>query len=290
MMTISIDTDFPIDGGQLVREVSSACRSFGWSSRGTAMHAALLSAPSKFASQSVAISPTGEFASQDSHGNSPVQTLLLAHAPRKRRDASRRRGGRGDRTYRRPPPLWDFRALCARDAQSTRGRNVTRRGPAEANQYRPDFKRDGALENLDHEVAVNFTGHVHLVGELLTFLRQKPHASIVNVSSGLAFAPVADVPVYCATKAAVHSFTLCLRHQLKAIGVRVVEVAPPIVDTGLGGGVRSGGTTGQQMMSADDCATEVLAQLEKDHDEILVGMSVDTRKQGEALFDRRNAV
>lgn len=157
-------------------------------------------------------------------------------------------------------------------------------------QHRRDFKRDGALESLDQEVAVNFTGNVHLVGELLPFLKQKPHATIVNVSSGLAFAPVADVPVYCATKAAMHSFTLCLRHQLKAIGVRVVEVAPPIVDTGLGGGVRSGGTTGQQMMSADDCATEVLAQLEKDHDEILVGMSADTRKQGEALFDRMNAV
>ena len=99
---------------------------------------------------------------------------------------------------------------------------------------------------------------------------------------------MADVPVYCATKAAIHSFTLSLRHQLKATGVRVIEIVPPIVDTGLGGGIRSDGTTRHQMMSPDDFASEALAQWEDDQDEVLVGMSVNTRRLGEALFDRMN--
>jgi uncharacterized oxidoreductase len=99
---------------------------------------------------------------------------------------------------------------------------------------------------------------------------------------------MADVPVYCATKAAMHSFTLTLRHQLKATSVKVVEMAPPIVDTGLGGGTRSGGVASQQMMSADEFAIDALIQLENDQDEVLVGLSAGARKMGEALFERMN--
>ena len=99
---------------------------------------------------------------------------------------------------------------------------------------------------------------------------------------------MADVPVYCATKAAIHSFTLSLRHQLKATGVRVIELAPPIVDTGLGGNTRSGGTANRMMVSPEEFATETLAQLEADKDEILVGVSVETRRLGEAMFERMN--
>ena len=156
-------------------------------------------------------------------------------------------------------------------------------------QYRRDFTGGSALQDLDREVSTNFTSPVHLIGELLPLLRRQPRAVIVNVSSGLAFAPMADVPAYCATKAAIHSFTLSLRHQLKATGVRVVEMVPPIVDTGLGSGDRSKGTTSQFMMSAEDFATDALAQLANDDDEILVGMSVNTRRNGEALFERLNS-
>ena len=106
-------------------------------------------------------------------------------------------------------------------------------------QYRRDFRDETAVTALDQEVAINFTAPIHLIAELLPALRRQESALIVNVTSGLAFSPMADVPVYCATKAALHSFTLSLRHQLKATSIRVVELAPPIVDTGLGGDTRS---------------------------------------------------
>lgn len=155
-------------------------------------------------------------------------------------------------------------------------------------QSRRNFKDGQGLEDIDQEIAINLTAPIQLIVEMLPALKRQPHSVIVNVSSGLAFAPMADVPVYCATKAGIHSFTLSLRHQLKPTSVRVVEVVPPIVDTGLGGDTRSGGTTNAQMMPPEEFATEALTQLERDLDEVLVGMSVNTRRLGEALFARMN--
>lgn len=156
-------------------------------------------------------------------------------------------------------------------------------------QYRRLFNEADALESLEQEVATNFTAPIRLIDELLPTLKRQRAAVIINVSSALAFAPIADLPVYCATKAAMHSFTLTLRHQLKSTGIKVVELAPPIVDTGLGGGKRSGGTAGQQMMSPEEFATEALVLLETDQDEVLVGLAAGARKMGEALFDRMNS-
>lgn len=156
-------------------------------------------------------------------------------------------------------------------------------------QHRRDFRDDPAIGTLDQEVAINFTAPIHLITELLPVLRRQDAAAIVNVTSGLAFSPMADVPVYCATKAALHSFTLSLRHQLKATRIQVVEIAPPIVDTGLGGDARSGGTVNSRMMSAEDFAAEAVAQLQAGKDEILVGISVETRRLGEALFEPMNS-
>ena len=100
---------------------------------------------------------------------------------------------------------------------------------------------DPALASLEgwaetrHEVAINFEAPVHLTLLLLPHLRTRPGAAVLNVTSGLALVPLAGVPVYCATKAALHSFTRSLRHQLAPDGVRVIEVLPPAVDTDLGG-------------------------------------------------------
>lgn len=155
-------------------------------------------------------------------------------------------------------------------------------------QHRRLFSDADALADLEQEVATNFTAPVRLIGELLPLLKQQPSATIINVTSALAYAPIADLPVYCATKAAMHSFTLTLRHQLKATAVRVVELAPPIVDTGLGGNERSAGTAGQRMMTPQDFATEALVQLASGQDEVLVGLAAGARKMGEGLFARMN--
>ena len=85
------------------------------------------------------------------------------------------------------------------------------------------------------EIAVNFEAPVHLTSLLLPYLVQQANPAVVNVSSGLAFIPAAFAPVYSATKAALHSFTVSLRHEVSRRGVEVIEIIPPAVDTDLGG-------------------------------------------------------
>lgn len=83
------------------------------------------------------------------------------------------------------------------------------------------------------EIAINFEAPTHLSMLFLSHLVKKENAAIINVSSGLAFVPMAAAPIYCATKAAVHSFTMSLRQQLSKTNVEVIEVAPPAVNTDL---------------------------------------------------------
>ena len=90
-----------------------------------------------------------------------------------------------------------------------------------------------ALDFCDLEIDSNLRALLACTAAFLPHLQQQQSASIVNVTSGLAFVPLARMPVYCATKAAVHSFTLSLRHQLRDSKVRVIELAPPAVSTEL---------------------------------------------------------
>ena len=92
-----------------------------------------------------------------------------------------------------------------------------------------------AWEAHRQEIAINLEAPIHLAALLLPHLRQQAGAAIVNVTSSLAFVPAAFVPIYSATKAALHSFTRSLRHQLAMTGVQVLEIIPPAVDTDLGG-------------------------------------------------------
>jgi uncharacterized oxidoreductase len=85
------------------------------------------------------------------------------------------------------------------------------------------------------EIEINFAAPVHLSMLLLAHLAKQSNGAIINVTSGLAFVPIARMPVYCATKAALHSFTDSLRYQAKDTPVRIIEVAPPAVNTDLGG-------------------------------------------------------
>jgi uncharacterized oxidoreductase len=88
---------------------------------------------------------------------------------------------------------------------------------------------------IDSTIATNLTAPLHLTAALLPLLKNQPEATIMTVTSGLAFTPLVLTPTYCATKAAMHSWSLSLRYQLKDTAVRVLELVPPYVQTELMG-------------------------------------------------------
>ena len=89
------------------------------------------------------------------------------------------------------------------------------------------------LADAEAIVTTNLLGPMRLTAALLPLLRTQPYSAIVNVSSGLAFVPLSPTPTYCATKAAIHSYTQSLRYQLKATTTEVLELIPPYVATDL---------------------------------------------------------
>ena len=92
------------------------------------------------------------------------------------------------------------------------------------------------LADAEALVTTNLLGPSRLTAALLPLLQRQPRSTILNVSSGLAFLPLALTPTYCATKAAIHSYTLSLRYQLRATQIEVLELIPPYVATHLMGG------------------------------------------------------
>ena len=119
------------------------------------------------------------------------------------------------------------------------------------------------------ELALNLEAPILLSAELLSVLTQQPEASIVNVTTGLALAPKRSSPVYCASKAALRSFTRSLRYQLQgsAPQVRVQEVLPPLVDTRMTAGRGTG------KLSPAAVAAKLVGAIESGVDECYVGKS-----------------
>jgi uncharacterized oxidoreductase len=89
------------------------------------------------------------------------------------------------------------------------------------------------LDDSEAIIATNLLGPIRLTAALLPHLKQQLGAAVINVSSGLAFVPLFLTPTYCATKAAIHSYTQSLRWQLKSTPVEVIEIIPPYVQTDL---------------------------------------------------------
>jgi uncharacterized oxidoreductase len=109
------------------------------------------------------------------------------------------------------------------------------------------------LTNMEAIISTNLLGPLRLTAALLPSLLKQPRATIVNVSSGLAFVPITNTPTYCATKAALHSYTESLRRQLKNTNVKVVELIPPYVATHL-----LHGADDPNAMPLDDYIAEVM--------------------------------
>ena len=122
------------------------------------------------------------------------------------------------------------------------------------------------LAETDKAIFLNLNAPMHLVGLMLDGLKARPEASIVNVTSGLAIAPRAGGPVYCATKAGLRSFTQSLRYNLKGTNVHVVEALPPVVETAMTA-ARTGGK-----MPARECARQIVAAIEGNKAEANVGL------------------
>ena len=130
-----------------------------------------------------------------------------------------------------------------------------------------DF-REGLPDSAgdDRTIWLNVNAPIRLIVALMDKLRARPEAMIVNVTSGLAIAPSAGSPVYCATKAALRSYTQALRAQLKGTNVHVLEALPPLVDTAMTAG------RGGSKLSAQACAAQIVSAMQRNADEANVGM------------------
>ena len=154
-------------------------------------------------------------------------------------------------------------------------------------QRRVSLAEPGDWEAMREEIAINLEAPVHLSTLFIPHLLRQERPAIVNVTSGLSFSPLAGVPVYCATKAALHSFTLSLRHQLSGTPIEVVEIIPPAVDTDLGGpGLHTFG------VPLDEFADAVAARLDRGDLEVPYGMaeraSRASRDELDEAFRRMN--
>lgn len=144
------------------------------------------------------------------------------------------------------------------------------------------------IEAAELETRINFIAPVHLSNLFSGHLMKQKRAAIINITSGLAFTPLAFMPVYCATKAALHSYSLSLRHQLSKSTVKVFEIAPPIVDTELDGGARDAREQADRGMTAGAFAVLALDAVRNDVYEAAIGSAEGLRAKREGLFNVLN--
>lgn len=152
-------------------------------------------------------------------------------------------------------------------------------------QRRFGFAEDAtSWAEREEEIAINFAAPVHLTTLFVPHLSTQKDAAIVNVTSGLAFVPGVFAPVYCATKAAMHSLSVTLRYDLKKKSIEVIEIVPPMVNTDLGGkGLHDEG------VPLDEFADAMLEGLKRGETEIGYGFSEKARNASRAELDAISA-
>jgi uncharacterized oxidoreductase len=144
----------------------------------------------------------------------------------------------------------------------------------------------------ENEVETNLIAPIHLSAYFIPLLLKKKESAIINVSSGLGFVPIASMPVYCATKAAVHSFTVSLRYQLRDTSIKVFEIVPPMVDTELGKGTTEEGDQGYRGIPPSEVAEAALTAMANNEYDIVVGeakgLVMGARTNPELTFQKIN--
>lgn len=149
-----------------------------------------------------------------------------------------------------------------------------------------DLTKSTPIDFCDLEIDTNLRSLISCTAAFLPRLLAQPRARIVNVTSGLAYAPYAVMPVYCATKAALRSFTLSLRHQLRGTSVRVIELSPPAVSTELHDYM---GPKGRKVgIPLEDFVREAMEALNLGSEEIHVGNAKSLFAHPVESFERMN--
>jgi uncharacterized oxidoreductase len=115
-------------------------------------------------------------------------------------------------------------------------------------------------------ITTNLMGPIRMTSALIEHLKKQPAAAVIHMTSGLAFTPLAMTSVYCATKAALHSFTMSQRFLLQGTSVKVLEIAPPWVQTELMGPEQ---LTESRAMPLKDFIEETMKVLGTDAKEVL---------------------
>ena len=136
-----------------------------------------------------------------------------------------------------------------------------------------NLRQSRGLADVTREIEINLNGPVRMIQEFLPHLKTRKGALIVNVTSGLAFIPFPASPIYCAAKAALHSYTQSLRVQLEGSGITVVELAPPAVETPLLRGEFAEEMKGQKAMDVTVLAQKAIVGIEAGNLEIRPGLS-----------------
>ena len=154
--------------------------------------------------------------------------------------------------------------------------------------------KKGTKELFDgeNEIETNLVAPINLSVYFIPWFLKKKETAIINVSSGLGFVPIAAMPVYCATKAAIHSFTVSLRHQLKDTSIKVFEIVPPAVDTELGKGTTSDESQEYRGVPPAEVAEATIKALANNEYEIIVGeakgLVAGARTNPEQVFQNIN--
>lgn len=123
---------------------------------------------------------------------------------------------------------------------------------------------DAGVESV---IRTNLLGPLRVTSAFVEHLKAQPAAAVAYVTSGLAFTPLASAATYNATKAAIHSYVLSLRYLLAKTSVKVIEIAPPYVQTELGGEAQK---TDPRAMPLDEYIAETIKLLGEGADEVLV--------------------